>query len=415
MAISKELAKAVDKLTDSLKKKGHTSSEIDEIVSNFKELQERSLDQETAEVEKDIESITEKLEALDEKSIDEKIDARFAELKKSEEKSNVKKVYGFDGKKSLDELESDEKTVTWFSSLIKSTTTRDPEHFGVVKALSEGTDADGGHLVPEEFRMELIEDLRDATVMRRAGAQVWPMARRTLELPKLGSRPQTTWGSENQTVSTTTADFGNLTMTAHKLISRLYTSTELAEDSTPEVTSLIRRLFVTAMSEAEDKAFFTGSGSGRPKGITQETIGSISAGGALNADHLIELLVSTLGQGYRQNAVWVMNSRTWSNVLSLKTDDGAYHRGGEMVVNGPEARILGRPVFEQNDLPSSEIYLFDPSYYYIGDRQRVSVMTSMEADDTFKNDQIQIKVRSRVDGKVALTDAFKKITNTGVS
>lgn len=424
----KEVKAQIDALAKSLKAKGLTSSEVDEATSNLKAMYDDAIEAE----EKALDAQISQKEAEIEDKVMSKIDKLFAEEaeKRAEAQKQVsskaKSIYGAAKDKALNELEGDEKTSQFFKSLINATVSNSPSDWEVVhamtserkaKALSEGVDADGGHLVPEEFEMMLIEDLREATVMRIAGATPWQMNRRTLELPKLGSRPQVSWGSENATISTTTADFGNLVLTANKLVSRLYTSTELAEDSTPNVVELLRRLFVTAISEAEDTAFFTGSGTGRPKGLSQETLATVSAGGTLTGDHLITAATAKLGQGYRANSVWFMNPRTWANIMALKDSNNAYlfQAPGNVLDSGAQARLLGRPVFETSNVPSSTIYIGDPSYYYIGDRTGVAVTTSTEADNTFARDQIQIKVRKRVDGRLALSNAFVKITSTGVS
>jgi len=68
----------------------------------------------------------------------------------------------------------------------------------------------------DEFRAELIKDLEEPTRMRGL-VRVVPMKRDILKVPKLGSKPKVTWTSENATKSTTTADFSEKTLTAHKV------------------------------------------------------------------------------------------------------------------------------------------------------------------------------------------------------
>ncbi len=412
---SKKIKQTIEDQAKALKEKGLNASEIEESLTNLKALYDDALNSEEKAVDAEI---TSKIAGLKDEMMSE-IKGLLTQEKETEKANTEKKakVFGFGKNKTLNELEKDEITLEFFKNLFKFATTKDPAHLQIVKALSEGSDENGGHLVPEYFASQLIEDLRTAAVMRRAGATVFPMAGLTLELPKLAARPETSWGSENATIATTSADFGNLVLTAHKLVSRIYTSTELAEDSSPAVVELLRRLFLTAIAEAEDQAFFRGSGTGRPKGIAAETIGSIAAGNAVSWDHIIELLYSKLPEGYRNNSAFIMNSRTWAHLLTLKPTNGQYFYGapGNVLTLGAQPLILGRPVYVQNDLASSEIYVGDWSHYYIGDRTAVAVTTSTEADDTFRKDQVQIKVRKRVAGTTALTNAFRKITGTGVS
>ncbi len=46
--------------------------------------------------------------------------------------------------------------------------------------------------------------------------------------------------------------------------------------------------------------------------------------------------------------------------------------------------LYGYPFYEQNDLPQSEIYFGDWSYYVIGDRQTVTVKTTTEGGDAWR-------------------------------
>lgn len=67
------------------------------------------------------------------------------------------------------------------------------------------------------------------------------------------------------------------------LLSRKYTNINLVQ--------FITQLFAEAIGVAEDKAFFTGSGSGQPKGITAETITSQAVAGASpSMDDVIDLI-----------------------------------------------------------------------------------------------------------------------------
>jgi HK97 family phage major capsid protein len=64
---------------------------------------------------------------------------------------------------------------------------------------------------------------------------------------------------------------------------------------------------------------------------------------------------------------------------------------------------------------ATETILFgDLSYYYLADREQMSVETTTQGAGTFEKHQVAIKVVERIDGKVAVNNAFKTITNAGV-
>ncbi len=89
-----------------------------------------------------------------------------------------------------------------------------------VKALAEGVDADGGYLVPEEFRAEVVREQFQFGVMRKI-ARVFPMNTDTLDIPTLAARPASYWTSENASITTSSAEFGQVTLSPNTLIARL--------------------------------------------------------------------------------------------------------------------------------------------------------------------------------------------------
>jgi HK97 family phage major capsid protein len=335
----------------------------------------------------------------------------------------VKGLLGEKDQKMLNALPSEKhadflrkaKVGLFFKHLVALANTGDQAHRDVVKALSEGDDASGGYLVPTEFRAELIEDIKDKPVMRNL-VTVIPMSTDSLELPTLASDVKTSWGSENTAISTTTARFGTLTFTPYRLNTMMYTSRELVADSAIAIVPLITRLFVAAIGRAEDTAIINGNGSGQPTGI-MNGIASISGIDNANVDAdlaaNLKKLPFRLGTAYRANARWVMNSITLAAIASLKDSNGQFLFKEGIEGLSPH-RLAGYPVFEQNDMPLDTILFGDFSYYYLADREQMSVETTTQGAGTFEKHQVAIKVVERIDGKVALTNAFKKLTNAGV-
>lgn len=304
----------------------------------------------------------------------------------------------------------------FFKNLIQFGVTHDPDYLKHVKALSEGDAASGGYLVPTEFRAQLVEDIKDLPVMRNL-VTVIPMATDSLELPTLASDVKTSWGSENTAISTTTARFGTLTFAPYRLNTMMYTSRELVADSAIAIVPLITRLFTQAIGRAEDTAIIAGTGSGQPTGIFKSgnTYGGFSNLSGTDADLAtkIKKLPFKLGTAYRRNARWVMNSAAIAHIASLKDSQGnfLYKEGIE---GQTPAKLAGYPVVEQNDMAAETLLFGDLSYYYLADREQVSVETTTEGAGTFEKHQVAIKVVERIDGKVAVSNAFKTITAAGI-
>lgn len=342
----------------------------------------------------------------DEKEVNElleKLGNTIAEAVRSASKDEGKDNKALNGKqdpnKDADDMSKEEKITKFFSAVINNDA-------DTAKALAEGTDALGGYLVPDEFRADIVDWMQDKPVIRRY-ATVWPMAGKLLELPALAADVAVYWGSENTSISTTSADFGNVQLTAYKLNAIIYLSTELFEDSQVDLAPYLTDRFAQAVAREEDKAFLTGSGSGRPTGLSQETLSTTNGGSNGSVDDIIDTYWR-LPQQHRENSVWVASNLTIANISKRKDDNGQY-----LLIrpnDGGIPTLMGRPVLEQNDAGST-IYFGDFRFYYIGDRRRMSVKTTTEGAGTFEKDQVAIKVTERVAGKTALTRAFRKITN----
>jgi HK97 family phage major capsid protein len=247
-----------------------------------------------------------------------------------------------------------------------------------LQVLVEGTDGLGGYLVPVEFQNMIVEDLRDATVMRQIANTITTNSNE-LHLPRLDTRPQAQWRNEAAVKATSTAQFSELVFTPYSLASIVPLSQELSDDATlgvnGSIVNYIAGLMTQSLAEKEDKAFWTGDGSGKPTGVSTYSVGSRVKGSNF-ADTIISLF-HDMKQGYRGRAVWVGSSYVLAQLRQLKDSQNRY-----LVQNlgdTPYGSLLGRPMYEQNDLAQSELYLGDFSYYQIVDRSGISVRVSDEA------------------------------------
>ena len=321
----------------------------------------------------------------------------------SEKSSLAKQIFNVgDVSKDVDKLTGEEKIVAFFDALIHDNKT-------VLKALAEGVPADGGYLVPEEFRAELIKSLEAPTRMRSL-VKVVPMRRLTMKIPKLVSRPNVSWTEENAAKTTTTASFTEKTLTAYKMAAIIYSSEELIEDATDfDLVKIIINLFADRIAEEEDKVITAGSGSGQPTGLTNCTIGSIALSGAMNFDAVIRLIY-LLPVQYRVNAKFLTCNANVRDLRLVKDSQNRYI-WQDSVVPGQPSTIYGYPVIENNWLPETEMYFGDFKMgYWLGDRKRMTVTVSNIGGDAWSKDQIGIRVVERIAGNCVLEAAMRKLT-----
>lgn len=284
-----------------------------------------------------------------------------------------------------------------------------------LQLLTEGTPAAGGYLVPEEFANMIVEDKRDLTVMRQL-ADTMTITSDTLHLPTLDARPKAAWRSEAAVKQTSTATFSELVFTPYSLAVIVGLSQELADDASlgvgGSIVNYVGRLMARSLAEAEEAAFWTGNGSSKPTGITNYSVGTRSAGGTdSNLADAIKKTYFDLPQGYRAGAVWVGHAQALQRVNAAKDQNNNYLL--TRLADGPTPVLQGRPVYEQNDLPTDVLYFGDFSYYMIVDRQGVTVDFSTEAtvggSSAFEKNLVFVRVEQRVDGELTLAQAVRKI------
>ncbi len=315
----------------------------------------------------------------------------------------------------LGSLTKEEKIVTFFKSLMYAKT--DHQSAQVLRALVEGTTTLGGYLVPEELKAEIFRILPDFSVMRRIG-RVIPMNTDTLKLNSLAAGPAAYWTSEYASKSTTSAEFDQTEYTPHDLVCLLPVTDQLIADANINIVQFIIEIFTETIGREEDKAFFAGSGTGRPKGINQESLTSVAAGGNISFDNILAL-IDSVAQRVTQSgtSAFVGNRRVKRYLRLLKDGNSNYiwRDGGTAPGGGTEIRrlpdtIYSYPFYEQNDLAGSELYFGDWRYYIIADRQSIEVRTTQEGGDAWRRNATEIKAVERVDGKVVITAPFAKIT-----
>lgn len=330
-----------------------------------------------------------------------------------EELSEMKEV--IPGRENKQVKEVSARTKHFLSALM----TGDKEK---LQLLSEGTNANGGYLVPPEFANMIVEDIRDINIMRQLAAPPIPTQSDTLHLPGLTSRPYAQWRAESATKSTTTASFSDNVFTPFSLAAIVGLSNELVADAAlgvgASIVNYIANLMTTALNEKEENAFWVGSGTGQPKGIVGNTGRTFDAGAgasdATRADTLIKAYQMT-PQGYRNKAVWTANMGTMFEIGRLKDQYGRYLLTD--LAGAPTQLIKGRPVYESNNLAGGTVIFGDMSFYQIVDREGIGVRVSDEAtvagSSAFEKNLTYVRVEKRVDAKPVLAAAFSTVTNMG--
>ena len=282
----------------------------------------------------------------------------------------------------------------------------------VYDALQVGTDSEGGYLVPDEFDRHLIDALNEENIFRKL-AHVIQTASGDRKIPVVASHGTASWIDEEAAYPESDDAFGQVSIGAFKLATMIKISEKLLNDSVFDMPSYIAKEFARRIGAAEEEAFFTGNGTGKPLGILAATGGAqtgvtTASATAISFDEIIDLFYS-LRSPYRKKAVFVVNDATVKSLRKIKNGQGDYLWQASLTAGTPDT-LLGRPVYTSSYMPTIEagaktVAFGDFGYYWVADREGRSFKRLNELYAA--TGQVGFLASERVDGKLILPEAVK--------
>jgi HK97 family phage major capsid protein len=285
--------------------------------------------------------------------------------------------------------------------------------------------SDGGFLVPETLRSQLLEIALEVAVVR-SRATVVPMDSARVPFPMIDVTSNASslfggmiayWGEESAALVDASPKFGRVELDAKKLTGLSVVPNELLQDSIISFSALIERLWPLTLAFEEDAKFMSGTGVGEPLGFLgagNTAAISVATEAGQAADTILyenvvkmyaRMLPSSLNKG-----IWLISPDTIPELYTMALSVGT---GGNSVfvanATGPgPATLFGRPIVitekagKLGDL--GDINFVDLSYYLVGDRQSMSAASS--TDYRFGTDQTAFRVIQRVDGRPWIQSAI---------
>lgn len=192
------------------------------------------------------------------------------------------------------------------------------------RALSEGTDSAGGFTVPDVLSSWLIDRLRAASVVSKAGARTIPLTSDQNYIAKLVSDPVPGWRGEAEGVDESDPSFTRVSLAPKSLAVLVKVSRELLEDSLNIETALIDALTKAMALEVDRMALF-GSGTGNePQGLTKMTgINAVAHGAALASyAPLVVARTKVLTANAPEPTAYIMHPREDGTITGLTATDG---------------------------------------------------------------------------------------------
>lgn len=294
------------------------------------------------------------------------------------------------------------------------------------KAMSVGSNPDGGYLVPVELEHSISSRLRAISPIRSI-AGVREISGNVYKKPFMTAGPAAGWvGETDARAQTTSPTLDALSFPAMELYAMPAATATLLEDSAVNIDEWIASEVELTFAQQEGTAFVTGDGVNKPKGFLSYTavpnasaswgnLGYIASGeaGAFPADDPADVLIDlvySLKAGYRQNGTFVMNRKTQATVRKFKDAGGAYLWQPPALAGG-RATLMSFPLVEAEDMPDIGANSLSLAFgdflrgYLVVDRQGVRVLR----DPYSAKPYVLFYTTKRVGGGVQDFDAIKLV------
>jgi len=293
-----------------------------------------------------------------------------------------------------------------------------------LKALSAGSNPDGGFVVTPEIEKQIGEKLFNISPIRSLSSQR-TISSNVYKKPMMTAGPAAGWvGETDARAQTATPTLDELSFPAMELYAMPAATQTLLDDAAVNIEEWLAGEVDQVFAAQEGAAFVSGDGNNKPKGFLSYTtvangswtwgnIGYIASGAAgafpttNQSDVLIDLIYAVRA-GYRQNAVFVMNRKTQSVIRKFKDSTGNY-LWQPPATPSSRASLMGFPLYDVEDMPDISAGSLSIAFgdfgrgYLVVDRAGVTVLR----DPYTAKPYVLFYTTKRVGGGVQDFDAIK--------
>lgn len=237
------------------------------------------------------------------------------------------------------------------------------------KAMSAGSDPDGGYLLPPSTVGRMVSKLYEQSIMRQI-ASVQTISTDKIEGLVDNNEADAGWVSELGTRSdTNTPQVGKWEIQAHEMYAMPKASQKILDDAATDVEGWLAGKVADKFARVEGTAFWQGTGVGQARGLASYTTAATGdatrdwgtfehvVSGANGAFHTTQFdpvvnLIGAFKDQYLSNAQFVMRRsvRTAARLLKESTTNRYLWEPG-MQVGSPE-RLMGYPVRVDEYMPT---------------------------------------------------------------
>ena len=238
------------------------------------------------------------------------------------------------------------------------------------KAMSAGSDPDGGYLLPQSTVGRVVAKIYEQSTRRRI-ANVQNISTEKIEGLIDNNEADAGWVSELGTRSdSTTPQLGKWEIETHELYAMPKISQKLIDDAATDVEAWLAAKVADKFARVEGTAFATGNGAGKPRGLFSYTTAATAddsrawgvfehvktgTNGDFNsttkADPLFDL-IGAFKDAYLQNAQWLMRREVRTKLRKLRGATSDLYLWEPSLQMGQPDRLNGYPVNVDQYVPT---------------------------------------------------------------
>lgn len=299
-----------------------------------------------------------------------------------------------------------------------------------MKALSVGSDPDGGYLVTPDTTGRIIQRIYETSPMRQVASVVSIGVDAIEGMNDLGENGFSWVGETAPRTENTTAQIGKWAIQVHEAVSHVTATQKVLEDARLDLEDWLATKSADRIARGENTAFVVGDGQSKPRGLTTyPTAATVDASRAWGTfEHIntgangafrtrsgdtnpVDDLINTiyaLKPAYRNNAQWMTSRSVLREARKLKDGQGNFIWQPAAVAGQPSA-LLGFPIVEAEDMPALGTGSLSMAFgdyregYQIVDRIGLSVLR----DPYTAYPYVKFLFRKRVGGGAVSFDAIK--------
>lgn len=299
-------------------------------------------------------------------------------------------------------------------------------------AYSEAVPSEGGFLVPETTRADIMTRALELAVVRPQAIVVpmpgskfrWPAVDFTTEVGQVYGGIAMSWLDEGQSIPATEGSFGAIDLNAHRLGGYAALPNGIIRHA-PALETWVRTAMPAAWGHFEDLAYMSGDGVKKPLGGLHADNPALIVAAAesgqdadtLTWNNFLAMFSRALPESFG-SMEWDITPDALPQVMTMALPVGT---GGSAVMigegNGSQKlsmSILGVPIRWTRKAPGvlgdqGDVSLVDWSKYVVGDTMTMSLDTSEHAE--FRTDKTAFRILGEVDGQPGLLSALTPQNN----